>query len=107
MENITDEIKRIKGQFLRRLESNTKTSKVFSYKEYAKWLNTDIYSLKMTVKELIKDGYPIISTKLEERIGLVICTNDDDYNHYVNNIQFKMNRMQEKMDLIKKNYIKE
>lgn len=105
-ENTASEIKRVKNSFLAKISRNTENGNLFSYRDYSRYLKVDTYTLKMVVKDLIADGYPIISLKRDGIIGLVICTNDEDYNAYVKNIEFKISRMQEKIDNIKRNYIK-
>jgi len=103
-ENINSEIKRIKSYFLAKLQKNTKENMIFSYKDYGKYFNVEIYTLKILVKELINDGYPIISTKKNDKIGLIICDNDEEFNSYCKNIEYKAKRMLDKLELIKRNY---
>ena len=101
-----EEIARVKDSFLARIKSNTKIGTLFSYPHYAKYLKVDTYTLKMVVKELISDGIAIISVKRDDRIGLIICDSEDELDAYVENIDYKIRRMQQKIDNIKKAYYK-
>ena len=104
LETTEEEIERVKYSFLARIKANTKFGNIFSYPHYAKYFKVATYTLKMIVKQLISEGVPIISVKRNDIIGLVVCVTIEELDSYVENIEYKMDRMQEKINNIRESY---
>jgi len=103
-DRIKNEVKEVKPLFLKILKQNTKNGDLYTYKNYAYKLRTEVFVLKKVVKELITEGQPIISKKVDNIIGLILCQTDEDYQSYVTNMRYKISRIEEKINNLKKAY---